>query len=192
MPGLTPLPWRVRHRGALVVILVVIVAAVAVGYGYVLWEAENPPPCPPEPISVLAATRCCGGGVALSLGSPYAGSGPHPTVWFENLSVESASSDLFLGDLAFQVETSTGGSLTTPSGSVVQVLSAATGLVLATYTLASGSWNASASTTHVTSIEVISLVWTQGGTTDPLAGDRLAVSGSSGGCSLGTLSITLQ
>lgn len=128
-------------------------------------------------------------GTALDLGDVEVGSGPAPTVWFENLSIESAASALTINSLSFSVQTSTNGIVAPPAGSTVQLISTETGLTLATYSFATASWTGGPLSTHPDSQDVLSLSWKQTIATDPLSGDRLITAGLNGYS--GTLSNTM-
>lgn len=119
-------------------------------------------------------------GSALSLGTAVVGSGPAPTVWYENLSVQSASTSLTINSLTFSVQTTSGGVMAAPAGSIVQMISSTSGSVVATYTFSTAAWTGASLSTHVTSTDIFSVQWKQTVAADPLTGDKLVTSGSNG------------
>lgn len=176
VPGLSPRP-RWRRPVVAVALGVLMVAAVL----YVIL-VTLPVLLQPEPTG-------CGCGSPFSLGGAQVGSGPHPTVWFENVSIESVSSALTLDNIAFSVQTSGGGLLNPPGGTTLDLLSDATGMTVATYTFATAGWAGDPLTTHLSSQDSFSLIWIQSTSTDPLTGDRLVLSGTNGVS--GTIAVTL-
>lgn len=126
----------------------------------------------------------------LSLGPALSGHGEAQSTWFENLSVLSASTSLTLTNVAFSVQTSEGQAVSPPSDSEVQLLINDTGQLVATFSFATDSWAGAPDTTHVTSQDLVSLVWASPSATSPLRGDRFVVTGQNGFA--GTLSVPLS
>lgn len=118
-------------------------------------------------------------GSSLSVGEAKVGNGPSPTMWYENLSVESAASGLTISNLKFGVQTPTGGVIAPPAGSTILLVNV-TGSTEATYTFSSGSWTGGGAATAVTSQDGLHILWLAATPSDPLSGNYLVISGSDG------------
>lgn len=185
--GTRPPRWKAYNDPAIVFGAVLLAVVVVVG-SYLYATSTGPGPACPIAALVGPSDGCgCGGG-ALSIGTASVGSGPSPTVWYENATVESAATNLFWGDLLFTVETENGGGVSVPLGSHVSIIDGVTGATLLNFTLSNDAWTGDAATAHVTSSQKISLVWAESAKADPLRGDDLALSGTNGygGCTLVT------
>lgn len=171
----TYLPPRKQSNAALIVVIVVVVVViVSIMLAAILYILVAGFIGPGSPVS--SGTPIGG---ALSLGSAHAGSGPHPTVWFENVSIAGASSSLVIDDLAFTVETSEGAEVSDPSGSLVNLINSS-GESIATYSFSTASWTGVSPSTSVTAQDSLSMVWAAASSTDPLTGDLLVVAGLNG------------
>lgn len=125
---------------------------------------------------------------ALSLGMAEVGSGPHATVWYENVSIQDAARGLSIDLLGFNVETRSGEVVPPPTGSNVTVFNLLD-IPIAVFAFSSATWSGAGATANVTTSEILSLEWIQTSTSDPLSGDRLDVTLS--GCQ-GQASTDLQ
>lgn len=107
----------------------------------------------------------------LSLGSAQAGHNSLDSVWYENLSIVSASSSLTVCDVSFNVLTQSGGMVSGEGGLNVTWTGASGGWPKATWSpFACFGGNAPANV-----YSGLSLAWSQKTTSDPLTGDDLVV-----------------
>lgn len=155
---------------AIIVFLVVIVVAPV---AYFVVQADTAP--------TLSSS--------LALGPAQVGSGPHPTVWFENMSVEGASHGLLVVYLDFQVLNRTSGEgVPIPAGSTLVVLVGPYEQV-ASFGLSSHVWSAIDPDALVSTDQTFQLEWNSTSPSDPLVGDSLQV--LSGNDFSGSLSIVM-
>lgn len=128
-------------------------------------------------------------GSALSLDNPQVGAGPHPTVWYENVSIEKGPATIQTENLAIYVKTANDGALAPPVGSKVVLLDVRAGQPVSVYNLAQNSWSLTGESTDLTDQDAFQVVWVSSSATDPLTGDLFVVTGENGFS--GTLSVTL-
>lgn len=144
-----------RKATAGAAVLLVVAAAV------VLWfSASSPQP----------TTSPCQCPIATSLAVAPASESTKGTASWYNFSIQSAGGGLNLSDLAFQVQTSSGASVTLPNNATMKVTGAAGGTV-GTYAILTGVWSSGGSTILSNQQEII---LTTPSTTN-LSGDQLVI-----------------
>ncbi len=172
--------WRRKHKRAvspiIATILLVAITVVLAAVLYILIQQYTKSGSSGTPLggalSVGSSTDSTGASSAITACTATA------TCSFYNMSVQSASSTLTLGSLAFQVKTVGGSIVTGPTGVAVIGL---TGGLIGTYTFSSSAWTFTTgsgySTTTVLSTEY-TLVLYQPSTSTSLVGDVFYALGS--------------
>lgn len=167
--------WRKKaKRGVSPIIATILLVAITVVLAAVLY------------ILISGLTKGPGNtplGTSLALGTPSeAAKGTNN--WY-NFTVQSAGGGIILNNIQFQVVTATG-SIVTPGGSWTMSALSITGVSVATYSFASGTWT-SGGTTIITSSQTI--VLNSVSTSLSAQGDVLNVIGT--GSFQGSISVTI-
>lgn len=174
VPAYSPAAFGPRKKDSgMIWVIVTIIVVVALFFGvnlvlFFLVSGLETPSTGPVPL-----------GSALDVGSAQVGSGPAPTVWYENVSILSSSTGLILTSLSFAVENGTGVLVRAPATSAVDLVSP-TGIPMATFSLSSSSWNDSSGGLHPAAGDTFQLQWVLTSSKDLLTGDEMVIGGSDG------------
>jgi flagellin-like protein len=165
--------WRKKgKRGVSPIIATILLVAITVVLAAVLY------------ILISGLTKGPGNtplGTALAMAAPNEGTAG--TGHWYNFSVQSAGGGLTLGSIQLQIQTPSGGIVTWPAGSTVNMVGL-TGNTVGTYTTGTGVWTNSA--TAITS-QMILVIYTAA---TSVSGDSLVVSGT--GSFAGSIAVSIQ
>jgi len=164
--------WRKKaKRGVSPIIATILLVAITVVLAAVLY------------ILISGLTKGPGNtplGTALAVAPPAEASAG--TQHWYNFSISSAGGGLTLSNLAFQVQTATGGIVTIAGATTINVIGIS-GSTVATYTIASSSWTAGGATPASNTQQIVVQ------TTTNLSGDTMIILGT--GSFSGSISVNI-